>query len=215
MDEIRKCCQCKQEKLLEEFVKDNRRKSGYSTLCKECKRLRDKERYNRLKDNEEFHSRKLAHNKKYKSEHKEQIKEACFEYNMRPEVVERKAGWHQSKKRSISTKLGDMLNRAIHRAKEKSVPCTITKEDIIFTNMCPLLNINLNWEGGPRDKNTPSLDRIVPELGYVPGNIKIISNLANMIKSYASKEELLTFANNINNYFENKEIVQAIENINL
>ena len=46
---------------------------------------------------------------------------------------------------------------------------------------------------GPRD-NSPSLDKIVPELGYVPGNITIVSSKANRLKSQQSPEELLAFA---------------------
>ena len=38
------CCNCGQEKPIDEFVKDNRRKDGHSTLCKECKRARDKKK---------------------------------------------------------------------------------------------------------------------------------------------------------------------------
>ena len=70
----------------------------------------------------------------------------------------------------------------------------------------------MNWNHGPRVKNTPSLDRIIPEKGYVKGNIRIISNLANMMKSYASNEELRTFAKNINVYMENEDIVRPTEN---
>lgn len=53
------CCQCKIEKPLEDFVKDNRRPDGHSTLCKECKRKRDRERYARIKNDPEYHKRKL------------------------------------------------------------------------------------------------------------------------------------------------------------
>ena len=37
--------------------------------------------------------------------------------------------------------------------------------------------------------DSPSLDRIVPELGYVKGNIRVISNRANHLKSDATLEE--------------------------
>ena len=78
---------------------------------------------------------------------------------------------------------------------------------------CELLNIPLNWNDGPRDKNTPSLDRIIPELGYVKGNVKIISNLANTMKNCASAQELLTFSKNINKYMNKEDIVRPAENI--
>lgn len=104
-----------------------------------------------------------------------------------------------------------MISRAKYRAEEKSIPFSITKEDLVYTEICPLLEIPLNWKGGPREDNTPSLDRVIPELGYIPGNVRIISNLANMMKSSANFSQLITFAKNINNYLENKDIVQSIE----
>lgn len=208
------CCQCKIEKPLEDFVKDNRRSDGHSTLCKECKRKRDRERYARIKNDPEYHKRKLEHSAKYRATHKEHIKEYSNEYNMRPEVVERKAIWYQNNKknRNINGQIIDMITRAKNRAIEKGVPFNLTIEDVTYTDICPLLNIPLNWEGGPRTKNTPSLDRIIPEKGYIKGNVRIISNLANMMKSYASSEELKTFSKNINEYMKNEEIVQTIEN---
>jgi len=210
----KKCCQCGQIKPLEEFVKDNRRKDGHSTLCKECKRARDRAKYQERKNDPEYHTKKLEHQARYRKNHKEQIDTYSYEYNARPEVIERKAEWHQEKnnKKSITDKIESMLVRAKNRSEEKNVPFNITIEDITFTEICPLLNIPLNWKGGPRDKDTPSLDRIIPELGYVKGNVRIISNLANMMKSYASAQELLTFSENINKYMNKEDIVRPIEN---
>lgn len=42
--------------------------------------------------------------------------------------------------------------------------------------------------------HSPSLDRIRGDLGYVPGNIIVISNRANRIKSDASIRELRDIA---------------------
>ena len=42
--------------------------------------------------------------------------------------------------------------------------------------------------------SSPSLDRIIPELGYVPGNVQVISHQANTMKSNATLKELKAFA---------------------
>ena len=214
---LKTCTRCGKTKPLEDFVKDNRRKDGRGSICYECKRIKDKEYYEKKKNDPEFHQKMLERGRKYKEEHREEIREKAKEYNSRPEVIERRANWHQNKqsKRSIPTKIQDMVTRAKNRAIEKGVPFKLTREDIEFVEICPLLGIPLNWEGGPRDKNTPSLDRIIPEKGYIKGNVRIISNLANMMKSYANNSELETFAKNIHGYMKsNKEedIVQTIEN---
>jgi len=216
--ETKICRTCKQEKPLSEFNKDKRQKDGYATQCKECKHAYDKARYERIKNDPEYHAKKLEHGKKYRETHKEQIKAYSDEYNMRPEVVQRKADWHQAKREnySIEDRLKEIAHRAHNRALLKNVPCTITWKDLSYTEYCPLLEIKLNWgqttnEGG-RNIDTPSLDRINPNLGYVPGNVRIISNLANMMKSSATLEQLQTFYKNIWNYMKNEDIVRPIEN---
>jgi len=52
---------------------------------------------------------------------------------------------------------------------------------------CPILNIPLIYKGGG---NSPSLDRIDSSLGYIKGNVHIISNRANRIKNDATVDEL-------------------------
>lgn len=217
MEHLRICRTCKQEKPLSEFNKDKRHSSGYATQCKECKRAYDRSRYEKVKDDPSFHSKKLEHGRKYRESHKEQIKNYSEEYNMRPAVIERKATWYQEKmsKMSIKERLELMVRRASHRAKLKKVNFDITWEDIEYVEICPILEITLNWgetsnEGG-RNIDTPSLDRINPELGYIKGNVKIISNLANMMKNSANKEQIRLFCKNINKYLENEDIVRPME----
>jgi hypothetical protein len=57
--------------------------------------------------------------------------------------------------------------------------------------LCPVFKTPLVWGGEGDDRNnSPSLDRIVPELGYVEGNVVWISNRANILKRDATWEEL-------------------------
>ena len=48
-DNYCECYVCKQTKPIESFCIDKRRKNGHSTICKECERIRSKEKYYRLK----------------------------------------------------------------------------------------------------------------------------------------------------------------------
>lgn len=52
-----------------------------------------------------------------------------------------------------------------------------------------VLNLGLLLDGSRRDRK-PSLDRVVPSLGYVKGNVRVISFRANRIKSDATADEL-------------------------
>lgn len=89
-----------------------------------------------------------------------------------------------------------MLSNARFRARRKGLPCTITEDDITFPTHCPVLGRKLClFEGrqGGRD-DSPSLDKIVPELGYVPGNILVVSQKANRLKNQLSTTQLVAFA---------------------
>ena len=89
-----------------------------------------------------------------------------------------------------------LYSSAKQRAKKKGIPFDITREDIIIPEYCPILKVKLEVKTGSKGGHafSPSIDKIVPELGYVKGNIWVISLLANNMKSNASKEELVKFA---------------------
>lgn len=74
------------------------------------------------------------------------------------------------------------FNNTKARAKKKNVPFNLTIEDLVIPNKCPILDIPLVRGSGSPKANSPSIDRIKPELGYVKGNIQIISFAANWIK---------------------------------
>lgn len=90
-----------------------------------------------------------------------------------------------------------LMRSAKHRAKKNNIPFNIVEEDIVIPEVCPVLGIpikvNINTGCGGR-KDSMSLDKIIPSKGYVKGNIQVISHLANSMKSSATPEELLKFA---------------------
>lgn len=91
-------------------------------------------------------------------------------------------------------------NRFIHwksAAKQKGMEFSITMDDLAWPDKCMYLDLELDYSSG-KDKHdaTASLDRIDSSKGYVPGNVQIISNLANRMKNDASSDMLVKFAKN-------------------
>lgn len=84
-----------------------------------------------------------------------------------------------------------MCKKARARAKEQGIPFAITSKDIVIPECCPVLGIPLFFTPGKLTDNTPTLDRIVPSLGYVKGNIAVLSCRANRLKQDATVEDVL------------------------
>jgi len=98
-----------------------------------------------------------------------------------------------------------MWNSAKIRAKKHNVPFDLDLSEFPeIPEKCPVLGIPLkgNSQSGPC-WNSPTLDRIIPELGYVKGNIKIISHRANTIKSDATEDEILAVARYVHENSQN------------
>ena len=93
------------------------------------------------------------------------------------------------------------------RAQKGNYDFKITPEDIVIPEFCPLLGIKLEkkeyGKGGSFQPASPSLDKIIPELGYVKNNIQVISMKANAMKYNATIDELIIFAKNILKQFKN------------
>lgn len=74
------------------------------------------------------------------------------------------------------------------------IPFRLTRDDVVVPTHCPILGIELKYGNGPMGPNSATLDRIDPGLGYLPGNVEVISNRANQIQTNASWREVLEVA---------------------
>ena len=90
--------------------------------------------------------------------------------------------------------LYSMWQNAKRSAKKKNLPFNLTPEYVASLELpkrCPVLGIEISPKpyGEGRDDGTPSLDKFYPELGYVKGNVQIISWKANALKRDGTPEE--------------------------
>ena len=85
-----------------------------------------------------------------------------------------------------------MLKTREHDAKRQNVPFKITLQDLLpIPGVCPVLGIPLKHGKTGGEDTSPSIDRLNPRLGYVPGNVFVMSLKANRIKNDATPEQLL------------------------
>lgn len=108
--------------------------------------------------------------------------------------------WH------LRRNVKSVLVQARLRAERVGVPFALTYDNLPpCPSVCPVLGIPMARSGAKSNSNTPSLDRIVPELGYVPGNVQWISYRANSMKRDASPSELRKFANWVLDMYPDEE----------
>lgn len=100
--------------------------------------------------------------------------------------------YHSQQRLPYNTK----FNRWKATAKASNIQWDLEIDDLDWPKYCSYLDLELNYLSDDKADNIASLDKIVPELGYVKGNVQIISLLANKMKSSATKEQILTFAKN-------------------
>lgn len=110
--------------------------------------------------------------------------------------------WRNARKEHVSswgyewrkrTPQKQILIRSKKRAKALGLPFDLSEEDIIIPEFCPILGLKL--EIASQDRNcSPSIDRLIPEKGYIKDNVSVISNRANSLKSNMSIEEIIKMA---------------------
>lgn len=159
---------------------------------KEKKLARDKVRGKEYREeNKEVLNQK---SKDYYEQNKEQLKERHKKNRLEKYRADPKKDMAKQKQWKINNIERYLVQSARNRAKKYNLPFDITHEDVVIPEFCPYLGIKLvpfsEW-------SSPSLDKIIPELGYVKGNIQVISTKANTMKNNATQDELVRFAESV------------------
>jgi hypothetical protein len=192
----KKCSMCQEIKLSDDFYGDKHKANKLSSRCKDCTKKVTKEwkkqnpqkvretrlkEYQRNKDqyserNKQWRENNVAYRRQYYQEHKEYFKD---------------------KRRGKDNRLNEMLRSAKRRASDNCLPFDLTIEymETIAMDHCPITGELLDWElqfseEGKRNPTAPSLDKIIPSLGYTQGNVAIIGHRMNALKSDMTLEEL-------------------------
>lgn len=88
----------------------------------------------------------------------------------------------------------NLLRWARDRARRRGLEFDLTIDDIHIPDLCPVFKVPLSTNASRPCGFSPSLDRIDPTIGYVRGNVIVVSYRANRLKSDASLLELLAVA---------------------
>ena len=164
----KQCPNCKVRKPVSHFHLCRVRHDGVQDRCKPC----HKERHDAWK---------LAN--------ADRVKRRQSEYFKRT-TAKRSAACARMKQARIDDPLTFLIRSARYRSKKNGIPFDLEESDLIVPEMCPVLGIELRVCGGVMSHNSPSLDRIVPALGYIAGNVRVISYRANRIKCDATRDEI-------------------------
>ncbi len=143
-----------------------------------------------------------AHNKAWYIEHREETKAKKRVYGVQYR---------------LANPCQRLLCCAKYRAKKAGVPFALTKEwaSTTYTGLCAITGIPFVIEGG--DKRgpkpfSPSIDRVIPELGYVPENCRFVLCAINAFRGIMTDEQMREVAKAILNPIHDRD-VNAARNI--
>lgn len=143
--------------------------------------------------------RVAAYQREYRKKHPEKLKEADRrKYKKRADEIKLKQKEMRQDPNYVYPRQSypNLMNHAAKvKARKKNLPFDLTVEYIASIwptdNQCPVFGTLFETaaKGTSRD-TSPSLDRKIPSLGYIQGNVHVISMKANRIKNDASLEDL-------------------------
>ncbi len=190
---MKHCNKCNTTKQLTEFFKDKNKDQGVGSTCKQCLQS--------VRQSEEWKAKRRDSRPKITNQKECLWCNNIFQVPNQRGQRDRKfcCDCEQLHKNvfgdKISVIVGSSVSTARMRAKEQNLPFDITTEYIYNitpkNGVCPILDAPMRIN----TRYTLSIDKIIPEKGYVTGNVQIISLKANQMKNDATQAELLKFTN--------------------
>lgn len=133
----------------------------------------------------------MSYSQDYYLKNKDKIRKKQDEYNKR-------TNYEAIKNYMEKNQECRLFHAAKQNAKRTGIDFTITVDDIIIPERCPFLGFQLtNVYRAGRVQTNASLDRIDSTKGYIPGNVQVISDLANRMKQDATPQQLIRFAERV------------------
>jgi len=165
------------------FAVDRSKSSGYCSQCKECQSQFRRANKKKIKDR----------NDKYREKNKEEISARNKKYRQSNKGRREKYWEDRSTMQFIFCNL---IRNAKSRARNNNLPFNLTVEWLegSFVSHCPITLQPIDWlkeqvVNGKPGPNSPSIDKIKPELGYVQSNCAILSHRGNLIKNDGTIDE--------------------------
>ena len=155
----------------------------------------------------EFYTDKYSRNG-YRSK----CKKCHIAQNSSPEDLEKKKTYNRIRKNKNPKQY--MYYSAKYRAKRLGIPFNITLDDIYVPKTCPIFGTVLKYGDKYTTNDSPSLDRVNPELGYVKGNVCVISYNANRLKRDATIEVMERIVSYMKSY-RNANPVKPVINVSV
>lgn len=94
------------------------------------------------------------------------------------------------------------FTRKRQNCRKSGIPFLLNFEELAWPTHCPVLGIPMEYDSfdNRAQEGSPSFDRTDSSLGYIPGNVRIISWRANRIKNDGTAEEHRKIADYIDSY---------------
>lgn len=189
---MKTCTTCSIRKPFESFHRNVRSQDGRHCICKDCRKIYYDRTYIRTrlydptkpitctqcgetKDPADFYKRS--------KQRRHSRCKCCESQNSASRRAADPDRLAVDKNRRLANPVSRLLAAAKQRAKKCSVPFSISHQHVVIPKYCPVFGVELKVNDGMRGPDSPSLDRFIPSLGYVEGNVWVISSRANHLKN--------------------------------